>query len=130
MRMTLRRPALCVVAASAILALSLAGTPPVAVQPAFAEEASKAFDGAWRYQVSCGSCHGKSGEGIYAFGPPLKGNTLVMQAPPPVIISVIQKGRLNRNRTYPDYPGMPSFYYIRAGEAEALVEYLKGGLQQ
>ncbi len=100
------------------------------VQTAAAEDASNGFDGEWRYQTSCASCHGKNGEGISAFGPALKANAFVMQAPAPTIITVIQDGRFNRSKSYPDYSGMPSFYYIRAGEAEALVSYLKGTLQQ
>ena len=115
---------LAVLASAAVTVLT------VAVQPAVAEDASNAFDGEWRYQTSCASCHGKNGEGISAFGPALKANTFVMQAPAATIITVIQDGRYNRNKSYPDYSGMPSFYYIRAGEAEALVNYLKGGLQQ
>ena len=97
---------------------------------AAAQAASDAFDGQWRYEVSCSSCHGAEGNGIYAFGPALKGDAFVMNAPPATIINVIQNGRYNRNKAYPDYAGMPAFYYIRAGEAQALVEYLKGALQQ
>ena len=102
----------------------------ITVLPAAAESASKAFDGKWRYQTSCASCHGMKGNGISAFGPALKGNKFVMQVPAAVIIGVIQNGRHNRKKSYPTYSGMPSFYHIRAGEAEALVQYLKGGLQQ
>ncbi len=98
--------------------------------PAAAESASKAFDGQWRYQTSCASCHGMDGKGISAFGPALKGNKFVMQVPAAVIIGVIQDGRHNRKKSYPAYSGMPAFYHIRAGEAQALVQYLKGGLQQ
>jgi mono/diheme cytochrome c family protein len=97
---------------------------------ATAQNASDMFDGQWRYQTSCATCHGEDGTGIYAFGPALKGDAFVTNTPAPVIINVIQNGRYNRDRTYPDYPGMPAFDYIRAGEAEALVAYLKGGLQQ
>jgi mono/diheme cytochrome c family protein len=112
-------------AISAVLASAAITVLPVAIQPAAAEDASNAFDGEWRYQTSCASCHGKNGEGISAFGPALKANTFVTQAPAAAIITVIQDGRYNRSKAYPDYSGMPSFYYIRAGEAEALVEYLK-----
>ena len=125
----MRMLSLTILAISAVLA-SAAIFLTVAIQPAAAEDASNGFDGEWRYQTSCGSCHGKNGEGITAFGPALKANAFVMQAPAAAIITVIQDGRYNRSKTYPDYPGMPSFYYIRAGEAEALVEYMKGDLQQ
>lgn len=119
-----------IVAITVVLGCAATAFLPVAVQPAIAEDASNAFDGEWRYQTSCGSCHGKNGEGIYAFAPALKGNAFVIQSPASVIINVIQNGRYNRNKTYPKYPGMPAFYDIRAGEAEALVNYLKGDLQQ
>jgi len=103
---------------------------PRMVTTASAEDAKAAFDGEWRYEVSCAGCHGSAGEGVSAFGPPLKGNQLVLNAPAETIIQVIQKGRYNRDRAYADYPGMPAFVYIRAGEAEALVDYMKGGLQE
>jgi mono/diheme cytochrome c family protein len=89
-----------------------------------------AFDGQWRYETSCQTCHGENGEGIYAFGPPLKGDPFVMNAPAETIINVIQNGRYNRDKSYKDYSGMPAFNSIRAGEVRALVAYLKGGLQR
>lgn len=126
----MRMLSLTLVAISAVFVTIAVTFLTASFQTAAAEDASNAFDGEWRYQTSCASCHGKNGEGIGAFGPALKANAFVMQAPAPAIISVIQDGRFNRNKSYPDYAGMPSFYYIRAGEAEALVNYLKGGLQQ
>lgn len=98
-------------------------------QSALAQNSSDAFDGQWRYDVSCSSCHGESGEGISKFGPPLQGDQFVRNAPANTIIRVIQQGRYNRDKAYPEYQGMPAFYYIRAGEAQALVQYLKNGLQ-
>jgi mono/diheme cytochrome c family protein len=94
------------------------------------DDETATFDGEWRYQVSCASCHGVNGEGVSAFGPPMRGNALVMNAPPEPIIMVIQEGRHNRNKSYPEYSGMPAFYYIRAAEARALVEYMKTALQE
>lgn len=113
---------------TAIFAAAAALSAPIV--PAAAQESNAAFDGEWRYQVSCASCHGDNGEGISAFGPPLVDNNFVANSPASVIISVIQEGRYNRDKAYPSYAGMPAFYYIRAGEARALVEYLKNGLQQ
>lgn len=110
----------------AITTFAVLGWAAVTVLPANAET----FDGKWRYQTTCASCHGVDGKGIGAFGPALKGNKFVMQVPAAVIIGVIQTGRHNRKKSYPAYSGMPAFYYIRAGEAQALVQYLKGGLQQ
>ena len=92
--------------------------------------AEEAFDGKWRYRANCAACHHESGSGIYAFGPALKGNAFVQNAPASVIIEVIQKGRNYGDRTHLAYVGMPAFPYIRAGEAEALVLYMKGDLQQ
>lgn len=112
---------------SAVLVmLTWLGAPPAVGQ----EEAAPEFDGAWRYEVSCASCHGDDGEGVSAFGPPLRGNVLVVNSPPGPIIQVIQEGRFNRNRAYPEYPGMPAFGKLRAGEARALVDFMKTGLQE
>ncbi len=94
-----------------------------------AQEA-ETFDGKWRYYVSCAGCHNKDGTGIYAFGPALKGNPFVQSAPAPVLVQVIQKGRNYAERSHLAYMGMPAFPFIRAGEADALVKYLKGELQQ
>lgn len=88
------------------------------------------FDGKWRYRTSCAGCHAEDGSGIYAFGPALKGNPLVQNAPAPIMIDIIQKGRNYGARTHLAYVGMPAFQWIRAGEAEALVQYIKGDLQQ
>lgn len=94
-----------------------------------AEPAEQLFDGKYRYRANCAGCHGNDGTGIYAFGPALKGNPFVQNAPVPVIVEVIQKGRNYRERSHVEYIGMPAFPYIRAGEAEALVLFLKGELQ-
>jgi mono/diheme cytochrome c family protein len=91
--------------------------------------ADELFDGAWRYRASCAGCHDDDGSGVYAFGPPLKGNKFVQSAPAAVIIQVIQEGRNYAERSHLAYVGMPAFHYIRGGEAEALVAFLKGELQ-
>jgi mono/diheme cytochrome c family protein len=95
---------------------------------AAAQDANTLFDGEWRYNVSCASCHGADGEGISAFGPSLTDNPFVANSPADLIITVIQEGRYNRSKAYRDYAGMPAFYYIRAGEARALVDYMKNEL--
>lgn len=114
----------------AILSTALGATLAVSSVARSQGNGADAFDGAWRYRVSCGACHGATGEGIYAFGPPLKGDSFIVNSPPVVIIGLIQQGRYNRDKAYPAYPGMPAFASLRAGEAQALVAYLKGGLQQ
>lgn len=86
-------------------------------------------DGQWLYERSCAGCHGMDGEGLSAFGTPLRGSDFAANAPAEAIISIIQNGRFNRDKVYPDYPGMPAFDYIRGLEARALAAYVKGALQ-
>jgi mono/diheme cytochrome c family protein len=100
------------------------------VESTSAQVATDAFDGEWRYRVSCATCHGVRGEGITAFGPPLSDNAFVAGAPAASIIAVVTQGRYARSKAYPEYPGMPAFYYLRAGEMQALVNYLKAALQK
>ncbi len=96
---------------------------------AFSQSVDELFDGAWRYQASCAGCHDSDGSGIYPFGPPLKGNAFVQNAPVPIVVQVIQNGRNYGERNHLAYVGMPAFHYIRGGEAIALVNYMKNGLQ-
>jgi mono/diheme cytochrome c family protein len=110
--------------------LAVLGALGAGVNTAIGQSAEELFDGKWRYRANCAGCHHESGNGIYAFGPALKGNAFVQNAPAPVLIQVIQKGRNYGNRTHLAYVGMPAFPYIRAGEAEALVQYMKGELQE
>lgn len=91
---------------------------------------SDEFDGRWRYRASCAGCHADDGSGHYPFGPALKGNPFVQNAPSPALLVVIQEGRNYENRTHLAYVGMPAFPYLRAGEAEALIAYMKGDLQK
>lgn len=86
-------------------------------------------DGQWLYERSCAACHGMDGEGVDAFGNSLRESDFASRAPAEAIISLIQNGRYNRDRLYPDYPGMPAFDYIRGLEAEALANYVRGALQ-
>ena len=90
------------------------------------------YDAAGVYQLRCASCHGVNGEGTKAFplGPPLKGNALVLNAPSQVLTQVIRKGRSGRQRAYDDaYPNMPAFSAVSVTDVDALIEYLKGDLQ-
>jgi mono/diheme cytochrome c family protein len=107
--------------------LGVIGAAAIAVS---AEPVEQLFDGKYRYRSNCAGCHAPDGTGIYAFGPALKGNAFVQNAPTPVLVTLIQKGRNYRERSHVSYMGMPAFPYIRAGEAEALALYLKGELQQ
>jgi mono/diheme cytochrome c family protein len=115
---------------ASLAALACVGALAVAAPNVTAQTAAdETFDGAWRYHVSCAGCHDDDGSGVYAFGPPLKGNKFVQSAPAAVIIQVIQEGRNYEERNHLAYVGMPAFHYIRGGEAEALVNFLKGDLQ-
>jgi mono/diheme cytochrome c family protein len=113
-----------------VLLLASLGALGAAALATSAEPVEQLFDGKYRYRNNCAGCHAPDGTGIYAFGPALKGNPFVQNAPTAVLVEVIQKGRNYRERSHVAYMGMPAFPFIRAGEAEALALYLKGGLQQ
>lgn len=87
------------------------------------------FDGDYVYDVNCSGCHGDTGGGVFLFGPPLKGDGFITKGDDKSIASVIQMGRKYRAKMYKDYMGMPRFQFIRAAEMDALIAYLKGGLQ-
>ncbi|MDZ7749298.1 MAG: cytochrome c [Halofilum sp. (in: g-proteobacteria)] len=92
------------------------------------------IDGADMYEVRCATCHGANGEGtkgrIPALGPPLRGNQFVVNAPENVLRDVIRNGRQGMDRNYDDeYPNMPAFDYTMVDDMEALIEFLKGDLQ-
>ncbi|HET7730529.1 MAG TPA: cytochrome c [Usitatibacter sp.] len=94
-----------------------------------------ATDAADNYQLRCAGCHGAKGQGTRAslpsLGPALKGNPFVVNGSPAAIKAVIRKGRSGQKRLYDDtYPNMPSFGFEVVPDADALVAYLKGGLQQ
>lgn len=118
-------------AGSGLLVLTAAGCLGLAgMVPATAQQTSETFDGKWQYYALCAGCHGDSGEGLYPFGPALKGNPFVQNAPLPALAQVIQEGRNYAYRTHLAYVGMPAYVYIRGGELEALVNYMKGDLQK
>lgn len=92
--------------------------------------------GADVYQLRCASCHGAEGlgpeeGGLPKLAPPLKGNAFVMNAPYEAIYMVIRKGRGGAARVYDDkYPNMPAFGALMVPDVRALVEFLKGELQE
>lgn len=93
------------------------------------------FDAAGYYQLRCSSCHGANGEGTDkvapSLGPALRGNALVMNAPVSVIAQIIRRGRSGKARVYDShYPNMPAFGPETVPDVDAVVEYLKGALQQ
>jgi mono/diheme cytochrome c family protein len=92
--------------------------------------ADTTFDGAYVYNRSCASCHGASGEGVTLFGPPLAGDAFITASGDDAIGRVIIMGRKYRAKMYRAYSGMPRFQYITGGELQALIDYLKGPLQE
>jgi len=92
--------------------------------------ADKMFDGGYVYQRSCSSCHGASGEGVTLFGPPLVGDAFLKASGDQAVGMVINMGRKYRDKMYPAYSGMPKFQFIRGGELQSLIDYLKGPLQE
>ncbi len=87
------------------------------------------FDASYAYQLRCSSCHGRSGEGVSLFGPPLAGDAFIMTSSDRAIGDVVHMGRKYRDKHYPAYSGMPRFQFITGGELQSLVDYLKGPLQ-
>ena len=87
------------------------------------------------YRVRCSGCHGSNGQGTRAtlpsLGPALKGNPFIVNGSAAAIKQVIRKGRSGQKRLFDDtFPNMPSFGPEPVPDADALVAYLKGGLQQ
>lgn len=97
--------------------------------------ATAEIDAAAIYAVRCSNCHGANGQGTRAtlpsLGPALKGNPFIVNGSPAAIKQVIRKGRSGQKRLYDDtFPNMPSFGPEPVPDVDALVAYLKGGLQQ
>lgn len=88
------------------------------------------FDGKHVYNRSCASCHGMAGEGVTLFGPPLANDAFIKASGDEAIGFVINMGRKYRDKMYPAYSGMPKFQSITGGELQALIDYLKGPLQE
>ena len=88
------------------------------------------------FRLRCGACHGGDGEGtsntMPKLAPALKGNPFVINAPPVVLVNLIRKGRIGRQRLYHDSPfaNMPGFGAELVPDADALVQFLKTDLQK
>lgn len=94
-----------------------------------------ANDAAEMYKLRCSHCHGADGQGTRAsvppLGPAIRGNPFVVNGSPAAISRVIRKGRQGQKRIYDDaYPNMPAFGFEVVPDTDALVAYLKGGLQK
>jgi len=92
--------------------------------------ADKMFDGKYVYSRSCAGCHGMSGEGVTLFGPPLVADTFLKSSGDDAVGYVINMGRKYRAKMFPAYMGMPKFQFIRGGELQALIDYMRGPLQE
>jgi mono/diheme cytochrome c family protein len=117
-----------------ILRISLAaalgsGLAFVAGQATADTDANKFWNGDKEYHVHCSSCHGNWGQGIGIFGPPLKGDAFVVSGGADLIAKTIQEGRQGPFKHYRAYSGMPVFNFLSDGEIDAIVDYLKNGLQ-
>ncbi|WP_329671394.1 cytochrome c [Limnobacter sp.] len=93
-------------------------------------DANKYWNGDTQYHVHCSSCHGNWGQGIGLFGPPLKGDAFVVHGSVDIIAQTIEQGRQGAFKHYRAYSGMPVFNQLPVGEIDAIVDYLKNGLQE
>ena len=88
------------------------------------------------FRLRCGACHGANGEGtsntMPKLAPALKGNPLVVNAPNVVLVNIIRKGRIGRQRLYHDSPfaNMPGFGAEMVPNVDELVVFLKTDLQK
>jgi mono/diheme cytochrome c family protein len=88
------------------------------------------------FRLRCGGCHGGDGEGtsntMPKLAPALKGNPLVINAPNVVLVNIIRKGRIGRQRLYHDSPfaNMPGFGAEMVPNVDELVVFLKTDLQK
>jgi mono/diheme cytochrome c family protein len=98
--------------------------------------AHAAFDAAGFYGMRCATCHGPGGEGtknhgVPPTGPALRANPFIMNGSVAAIRTVIRKGRSGTRRLYDDaYPNMPAFGPEAVPDVDALVDFLKTGLQK
>ena len=92
--------------------------------------ANQFWNGEKQYEVHCASCHGDWGQGIGIFGPPLKGDALVVNGGVDIVAQTILEGRQGPYKRFKDYSGMPEFNFLSVGEVDAIVDYLKNGLQK
>jgi mono/diheme cytochrome c family protein len=92
-------------------------------------DANKFWNGDKSYHEHCSSCHGNWGQGIGIFGPPLKGDAFVVSGGADLIAKTIEEGRQGPFKHYRAYSGMPVFNFLSDGEVDAIVDYLKNGLQ-
>lgn len=94
----------------------------------FATEAF-AVDAKTLFSQKCALCHGANGQGT-ATGPAQRGDEFIMTADPADVKRVIVEGRAGAAKEYSNIPlDMPKGLVSEA-EAEALVKFLQGDLQE
>jgi mono/diheme cytochrome c family protein len=94
-----------------------------------APEISLAIDGAQLFGSKCIACHGPKGEGSQV-GPALKGNPFVTKGTPAEIKKVILAGRTEKEKKYPNIMNPMPGGLASEAEADALIAYMKGDLQE
>ena len=92
--------------------------------------ANQFWNGEKQYAVHCASCHGDWGQGIGLFGPPLKEDAFVVSGGAGIVAKTIIEGRQGPMKHFRAYSGMPEFNELPVGEVDAIVDYLKNGLQK
>jgi mono/diheme cytochrome c family protein len=94
----------------------------------FGTEAS-AVDAEKLFSQKCAVCHGANGEGT-ATGPAQKGDEFIMTAKPAALKQVIMEGRSGAAKEYPTIPVDMPKGLVSEAEADALVRFLQGDLQE
>jgi mono/diheme cytochrome c family protein len=94
----------------------------------FWTEAS-AVDAEKVFSQKCAVCHGANGEGT-ATGPAQRGDEFIMTANPADVKHVIMQGRSGAAKEYPSIPVDMPKGLVSDAEADALVTFLQGELQE
>jgi mono/diheme cytochrome c family protein len=95
----------------------------------YGAEPASAVDGAELFRSKCVACHGPNGEGT-PVGPALRGDAFIVKGTPDEIKKVVMSGRTEAEKKYPNIMNAMPGGLATEPEAEALVVYLKGGLQK
>lgn len=97
-------------------------TPALAGMPA--GEESGGLDGASLYAANCQSCHQSNGEGLPGAFPPLKGSSIVLDADPKTMITIIMKGYNGRAKEgYPPMPPIGTNNNLKPEEISAIISH-------
>ena len=87
-----------------------------------------AVDAERLFHQKCAVCHGANGEGT-ATGPAQKGDEFIMTGAPAELKQVIMQGRSGSAKEYTNIPVDMPKGLVSETEAEALVTFLQGKLQ-